>query len=237
MGLALDVITAVTLENLIKIKCQNLKAFEQKARELAYTAFRQDKINVVFRIAKELQELCCNVEDIEDYIISSNDPHYIYNFAKEIRYANICKLQTAIIGTQKFNYIAKFACFISGADTNLIEDLIIASNDARAAYIYLKFGKHPSIHKLKKIFIKSKKPRYLYTLAQLLTNQEEIDIIQNLIINSQSNMYVRLFAAHIPGANIKKLEDRILATKDFEEIKKFAKQVNSERLNKLIMLV
>lgn len=237
MGLALDVLTAVTLENLIKIKCQNLKAFEQKARELAYIAFQQDRINIVFRVAKELQDLYCNVEDIEDYIISSNDPHYIYSFAREIKSANISRLQTAIINTRRFNYIAKFACFISGADTNLIEDLIIESNDARAAYIYLKFGKHPSVNKLKYIFIKSKKPRYLYMLAQLLTNQEEIILIQNLIINSHSNMYVRLFAAHIPGADIARLEDRILATKDFEEIKKFAKQVNSERLNKLIMLM
>jgi len=237
MGIALDVLTAVTLENLIKIKRQNLKIFEQKARELAYSAYQQNKINIVFRIAKELQDLYCNVEDIENYIISANDPHYIYRFAREIKNVDIPKLQQAIINTQHFNYIAKFACFIGEADANLIEELIIEANNAKAAYIYLKFGKHPSVHKLKHIFIKSKKPRYLYILAQLLTNQEELEVIQNLIIASHSNMYVRLYAAHIPGANIKKLEDRILATNNFDEIKKFAKTVKSERLNKLIMLM
>jgi hypothetical protein len=237
MVIVLDALTSATLENLIKIKRQNLKAFEQKARELAFNAFQQHKINIVFRIAKELQELSYNVEDIETYIIDSNDPHYIYKFAREIKYANIEKLQQAIIGTGKFNYIAKFACFINEANTQMIEDLIIQSNNARAAYIYLKFGKHPNAHKFKHIFIKSKKPRYLYMLAQLLSNQDELEIIQNLIIASHSAMYVRLFAAHIPGANIKKLEDRVLATQDFDEIKKFAKAVKSDRLNQLIMLM
>lgn len=237
MVIVLDVITSTTLENLIKIKRQNLKEFEKNARELAYTAFQQRKINIVFRIAKELQELYYNVEDIENYIISSNDPHYIYRFAREIKHANIDKLQNAIINTSKFNYIAKFACFINGANTQLIEDLIIKSNNARAAYIYLKFGKHPNANKFKHIFIKSKKPRYLYMLAQLLNDQDELELIQNLIIDSHSDMYVRLFATHIPGANIQKLEDRILATKNFNEIKKFAKSVKSDRLNKLIMLM
>ncbi len=236
MNVTFDVITSITLDNLIKTKRQNIKTFEQKARELAYVAFQQHRHNIVFRIAKELQDLFCNVEDIEDYIVSANDPYYIYKFAREIKNANISKLQQAIINTGKLNYIAKFACFIGGADAGAIEDLIIQSNNARAAYIYLKYGKHPNVDKLKHIFIKSKKPRYLYILAQLLTNQDELNLIQNLIIASRSNMYVRLFAAHIPGADLKKLEDRILATKNFDEIKKFAKSVQSDRLNKIIML-
>jgi len=227
----------VTLENLLRIKQKNIKEFEHKAREIAYSAIQHKKIYIVYRIAKELQDLYCDVEDIEDFIISFGDPFYIYKFAREIKSANIIRLQEAIINTHNYNYIAKFACFVNGADTELIENLIIQSNNARAAYIYLRFGKHPNIHKFKHIFIKSKKPRYLYGLAQVLTDPIELELIEKLIIEGKSNMYVRLFAANIPGANIQKLENRILATRNMTEIKKFARSIKSEKLNKLIMLM
>lgn len=237
MGITPDAPASVTFENLLRIKQQNLKEFVHKVRELATVAIGQKKIYTVFRIAKELQELYCDVEDIEDFIISIKDPHYIYRFAREIRGANVPKLQQAIIDAGKYNYMAKFACFVGGADADLIENIIIESNNARAAYIYLRFGKHPNVNKIKHIFFKSKKPRYLYALAHLIHDQSELSLIQDLIIAGHSNMYVRLFATHVPGADIKKLEDRILMTKNFEEIKKFAKSVNSDRLNKLIMLM
>lgn len=227
----------ISLEILLKIKQKSIKEFELQAREFAVHLMQDNKLYTIFRIAKELQELYCDIEYIEDFFISTKNPFYIFKFAREIKSSNIVKLQQAIIDIQNYNYIAKFACFVAGADTELLEKIIIKSNNAKAAYIYLKFGKHPNIQNLKHIFLKSKKPRYLYALAQNINDPDDIALIQDLIIASHSNMYVRLFAAHILGANINKLEDRILKTKNIQEIKKFAKTVGSERLNKLVILM
>lgn len=237
MPLTIETPNVVTLENLLKLKYQSVKLFAEKAQELAKVAVKERKIYIVYRLARELQELGYDVGELEDCITSCSQSFFIFRFAKEIKTANIKKLQDAIIKTCDLDYIAKFGCFINGADYEHIQNFIISKGNARAAYIYLTFGKHPDIARLRPIFLKSKKPRYIYALARLSTDPVEIEQLQELVINSNSNMYVRLFATNIPGADIRKLEDRVLQTKDFAEIKKFARSVQSDRLNKLIMLI
>jgi hypothetical protein len=237
MAVALGSSATVTLESLIRIKHKSIKEFELKARGVAAYAMENKKYYEVFRIAKELQELYCDVDDMQDFIISTRDPFYLFKFAREIRTADVLKLEQAIIDSGDLNYIAKFACFVDGANIERLENIIVGSDNPRAAYIYLKFGKHPNAQRVKSIFLRSKKPRYLYALAQLINDPDDLEEIQQLIISSKSNMYVRLFAANIPGANLSLLEDRILKTKNFEEIKKFAKVTKSTRLNKIILLM
>ena len=84
--------------------------------------------------------------------------------------------------------------------------------------------------------MKSRKPRYLFALAKLTKNKKDLEKIQQLIIDSPSSTYVRLFAVHIKGADIKKLEERIISTKNVIEMKRFARAVNSPRLKKLSLL-
>lgn len=225
------------LTEIIKLKYRNVKEFEVQARLTAAQAIKEHKIYTVWRIAKEMGDLGCEIEEMEDFIAASYNPFFIYKLAREVKVANISKLQNAIIRLGSLDYIARFACFIGGADVALLEDIIYESGNPKAAYIYLRFGKNPNLPKIKKILLKSKKPRYLYTLAHFTDSQEELDHIQDLIIGAHSNMYVRLFAYNIPNCDLKKLEDRILKTKDIEEIRKYVRLVKSERLEKLLFLV
>ncbi len=50
-------------------------------------------------------------------------------------------------------------------------------------------------------------------------------------------MYVRLFATFIKNANISKLEERIINSMNIVEMKRFAKSVNSPRIDKLLLLL
>jgi hypothetical protein len=225
---------ASSLESLVKVK--DKKEFVIKARKLEDYIFQKNNPLLAFRLALELDLRGFKTSRLENYIISCNDPRYILKFAREIRRANIKKLQDAIIRRGSILQIAKFGCFIRGAQRSVIEDLIVKSEHAKSAYFYLKYVKFCNVNKLKPIILKSKKPRYLFALAKVVKSKKELDLIQDLIIESTSNTYVRLFAVHIKGADIKRLEDRIIETKNVMEMKKFARAVNSPRLNKLALL-
>ncbi len=89
---------------------------------------------------------------------------------------------------------------------------------------------------MKKILIRSKKSRYLYKCATLAKSKEEFEILENLLIKNKSNYYIRLIAS-LPYANQEKIEDRIIATADFEEIKKLYKVTKSRRLAKYVIIM
>lgn len=226
------------LLNILNLKKSNIIDFEYKIRKFADIAAQQHKIYLVFRIARELQDIGYDTQDIEQYIINSKNAYFIYRYAREIKNADIVQLQNAIIDCKNFNYLARFGCFVPEADAELIQNLIYLNNNANAAYIYLKYSKIANINKLKKIFIKSKKPRYLYALAHFVSDLKELEYIENLLINAHSDRYIRLFAANIPGANISKLEDRLLKTKNIKEMKYFVQQVpTANKVKKYLLLM
>jgi hypothetical protein len=197
---------------------------------------RAKKPHLIYRLAAELDYRGYKSAKLENAIIDTRSSQYIFMFARTMRKANIKKLQSAIIKLGSILHIARFACFIPKADRLLIENIVAESENPKAAYYYLQYVKHCNIDKLKQNIIKSKKPRYLFALAKLLSNKDELNLIQDLIIQGNSDMYVRLFAVHIKTANIEKLENRIIQTKNINEMKKFAKAVNSPRLSKLSLL-
>lgn len=85
--------------------------------------------------------------------------------------------------------------------------------------------------------MKSKRPRYLYTLARLIKNKKELELIEELIIRSKSMLYVRLFGQHIKGANINKLEAAVIESQNVESMKKFNSVIKSPRIDKLMLLL
>ena len=225
---------ASSLETLLKIK--NKKELAVKVKKLEKYVIENHNPFLAFRLSIELDERNISTTKLQNFIINSRDAKYIYKYAREIRRANVKKLQNAIMECGNILQITHFGCFIRGANKKIIEDMIIEADNPKSAYLYLRFVKFCNIKKLKHIIIKSKRPRYLFELAKFLKNKKEIEEIQNLIIDSASNTYVRLFAVHIKGADIKKLEDRIISTKNVGEMKKFAKAVKSPRLLKLSLL-
>lgn len=225
---------ASCLETLLKIK--NKKELAVKVKKLEKYVIENHNPFLAFRLSIELDERGISTTRLQNFIINSQDARYIYKYAYEIRRANVKKMQDAIMKCGNILQITQFGCFIRGANKKIIENLIIESDNAKSAYLYLRFVKFCNIKKLKPIILRSRKPRYLFALAKVLKNKQELEEIQNLIIDSSSNTYVRLFAIHIKGADIKKLEDRIISTNSVEEMKKFVKAVKSPRLLKLSLL-
>jgi hypothetical protein len=176
---------------------------------------------------------------MQKVILESNDPKYLYFFAKFVPNADIKALQKALFDSsnkEKLHYLCQFARFIPNANIRKIEALIVKMNEAHFAYFLLRYVKGVNSDKLKSIILSSGKPRYLYFLAKQLTSRKEIAQIEKLIIKSKSFLYIRLFAQHIKYANIEKLEQVILDSGSAREIKKFAKAVSSSKSRHLSIL-
>jgi len=229
-----DAYFASSLDTLLKIK--DKKELAKKSKLLEKYVIENNNPMLAFRLALELDDREVRTTKLQNFIIGTGDAKYITKFAHEIKRSNVKKLQAAMMKYGNILQITRFGCFVRGANRDSIEDLIAVSSSAKSAYLYLKFVKLCDVNKLKPIIFLSKKPRYLFALARVVKNKKDIDKIQNLIIESSSNLYIRLFAVHIKGADIRKLEDRIIATKNVEEMKKFARVVKSPRLAKLCLL-
>lgn len=229
-----DIHFVIALETLLKIS--DRKELIKEAKKLENEVASSGRPSFAFRLAYELTNKNIKTPKLENYFINLKSAYYIFKYAQDIKYANIEKLQSAIMNCNNVYYIVRFACEISKANKSEMEDKIAALNSAKAVYLYMKYANSYDVEKFKNIIFKSKKPRYLFELAKNISNKEELDLIQKLIISSSSNMYVRLFAAHIPGADINQLEDRIIRTKNVNEMKRFLKMVKSPKLTKLSIL-
>jgi hypothetical protein len=160
-----------------------------------------------------------------------------YGMRKFINNADIPKLQSAIIARGNIMQIAEFGCFVKGADRILIEEIISRYDNAKAAYLFLRFVKTCDGSKFRHIILKSKRPRYLFALAKKTTDMNELSAIQELILNSSSLTYVRLYATYIDGADINRLEEKVIQSMNIPEMKRFFKSVQSPRLNKIMLLL
>lgn len=197
---------------------------------------RRSDFYYLIKIAKELHHIPQIVDAIQALIIESREPYFICQIAREIPTADIGKLQQAIVELRDLTFVAHFACSLPHHN-QFLEDFILDSRDTRCAYLYCKYATNPNISRFRDLFVSSKKPRYLYLMAQHTVDPIELNQLQSMIINGRSHMYVRMFAANIPGADISKLAERILQTKNLSEIKKFAKAVQHDKINQILMLI
>ena len=225
----------LSLENLSKV--QDKGEFIIRARALSNLAIKEKSVYVVYRLAVLLDERNYSIRKLEGFVCASRNPFFILRFALIVRGANIKRLQSAIVRLGNAVEIANFAAWVKGSDRELLQDIVIKSKNPKAAYTLLRNYREANINRLKNILLASKKPRYVFLLATKLKNKEEIKLIEDIIINGTSNMYVRLFAKYV-GGNIKRLEERIIQTQDIWEMKKFAADVpGCERINNLLLLV
>ena len=103
--------------------------------------------------------------------------------------------------------------------------------------MYLKHIKGADVSKFKDIILASGKPRYLFELAKHTSDLAEIQKIQNLIIDSGSFTYMRMFAEKIKSSDLEKIEQVILDSDNVEEIKKFAKYVKRSKMKKFFLVL
>jgi hypothetical protein len=236
-----DSFFASKLEDLVSTS--NKKEFRDKANKLINYAIKKDNITIVYRLSIELDYLDYKATKLENYIIKSGDSKYILKYAREIKTANIKKLERAIIDNNDVVRISIFGCFVMGANKEKIEDIIASSNNAKAAYYWVKFNRFANVNKVKHIIISSKRPRYLFAMARSQSRthahtrayKEDFKLIQDLIIAGKSNLYIRMFA-QLKGADIARLERKIIDTGSKDEMLKFSRAVNSPKIMKLLLL-
>src|SRR5271166_86901 len=128
---------------------------------------------------------------MQKLILDKKNAKYAFFFALHIENADIKALQSVVAESKKAEYITKFACFVKNADRRYLERFI---KNAKYATMYLKHAKDADPNKFKDIILRSGKPSYLFELAKRLTSPEEISQIEDLIIQSNSFTYMRLFA-------------------------------------------
>jgi len=174
---------------------------------------------------------------MQKIIIENEDPKYAYMFAQNIKNADVNALQKIVVRSEKIRYICKFACFVRGADIKNMERIICESGKVKYAHMFIKHVKEADVEKFKPIIIESKKPRYLFELAKHISNPEEITKIEDLIIDARSFTYMRLMAEKIKGANIDKLEQAVLETKNIDEAVKFAKSVKNSKMKRFFLVL
>jgi hypothetical protein len=156
-------------------------------------------------------------------------------FPMHLMGADVSKLQKAVIETNNAELMAEFSR-VPYADADVLEKLILDLGVAKASYIFINSHKNCQIEKHKKILLKSNKSRYLYKCALLAQSREEFAPIEDLILKNKSNYYIRLIAG-LPFANLEKIEDEIISSCDFEEIKKLYKITQSHRLSKYVLVM
>jgi hypothetical protein len=221
-------------------KTYNKRLYEQKARRLINKAFDKTNSFYPYRLALELDRRGFSTSELENYIIkianrSRFNLRYLVLFPLNIMGANVSNLEKAVMEINDAELLAEFSQ-VPYSNTSAIEELILNAENAKASYIFINFHKNSQIEKHKKILIRSKKSRYLYKCATLAKNKAEFEVIENLLLKNKSNYYIRLIAT-LPFANLEKIENRIIATENFEEIKKLYKITKSHRLAKYVIIM
>lgn len=222
-------------------KSSDKKLIRAKVKEL--TKFALSKLNAyyAYRLAFTLDKKDFPIDELEEYIISLSKTHtanqrYLLIMAMNVDRANIERLESAVIETKNAELLAEFSCFVEGARERELEDLVLALKVPRASYVFMRHSKDCQKDKHKAILIKSGKSRYLYSCAKNVDSMEEQRMLEDLICKNKSHYYVRLMA-NLPNADIEKLENRIIASEDFVEIRKMYEATKSNRLAKFVLLM
>ncbi len=176
-------------------------------------------------------ELACVVEgkerqDMEQIVLRAKEPKFCYLFAKDIPGADVKAHEQVILNQRDVKYAVEFASDIPNIDLYKLFDIVICSKNPEYAY---KFALEVDItEKLEKSLLKdltlstkvSKKLNLdKYTDAKIANEtykseihrlaldktKKIIDILQQIVIDSNDSTYIELFKRDIDGADTKKL--------------------------------
>ena len=172
--------------------------------------YRKDIIEIVKRLEKivkknniknkEINSLIDELkkDDLTDVIIETHNPKYIYKYARDIKDANVARLEKEIIRCRNPKYIYMFAKDVGGADISKLLSAILDIGNVKYMYLFAKY-----------IDVDTK-------------------IFEELIEYSKSPEFIYLFAKNIENMNISVLEDAILETKNIKYKLAFAKNIDCD---------
>lgn len=177
---------------------------------------------------------------MQQVIIKSKSAQYGILFAINIINADINALQKMILESNDLEAICQLACYVPNVNIKKIQSIILnnpkSKKNAKWAHMLLKHVPEINPNKFKQVIFDSKKPRYLFELAKHLKNKKELLLIQDLIINSKSPTYIRMFAEKFDFADVERLEQAVLDSGDTKEIKRFALYVKRSKMRNFIIL-
>lgn len=170
------------------------------------------------------------LEKLQEAIVKTKNPKYIYTFAKAVKGANIEKLTDAIISTNSAEYIYRFALYVEGANIEKLQDAIIKSNIPQCTYQFAEQVKGADIERLSECDLL---PEHIIKFVSLGVPVEKMQ--QKLIGCRQFDIIVKF--ARLKGSNIKFLEDIIIKNKDPNGLLYFAavEGANIQRLEEEII--
>lgn len=225
------------LERLDSLRKLNFKLYIEKSFNTADLALNLNKLYLLYSIMIQMASIG---EDVSAYIPhiakNSKSSFHLLNLATSCKNVNVSLLEDGIVRIGNIIDIAKFAGRVKGANKERLEKIIKDYRSPSAAYTYLKLNPDASIEEYEDILYESNKPKYLYTLALHCSCSKRLRQLEKAILSGDSNLYVRLFAKNVKGADLEMCEERIISTYSFKEYKRYYKSVPSFQMEKLLLL-
>ena len=172
------------------------------------------------------------LEMLEDIIIKTGKPNYIYALAVYVKNINLKKIENALIKIANPEYLYNFAYNFPTADISKIEDAIINSKEGECIFYFARDIEKANIDKLENAIIDYGYPKDIYEFALYIPRSNKKKL-EDAIINQKAVSYIYQFAKYIPGANIERLEQAVIESKNVEYIYNFAFHIETANVEKL----
>ena len=186
-----------------------------------------------------------DISKLEDAVIKKGTPRGIYSFAKEVKGANILKLEDGLINTLcpflDYDRIIEFAS-IPGADIKKLEKAILDMNTDeydKSNYL-IKFANifGANIENLENAVIETQVAECIYSFAKEVKGANISKLEDAVIKYDLDGRYIKWFIDDIEGANIRKLKEALWTLNKKRLIKSKEYQFkNNPELSKLIILL
>ena len=124
----------------------------------------------------------------------------MFYFARNIKGANIEKIEDAIIAYGDFEFIYYFATEVEGADIEKLEDAIIATGNAEYIYLFARDVKGANKEKLLHALINIQDIYYIDMLTELIQNEMNKDLESPK--NSEEDSLSLLFSSITEKTNL-----------------------------------
>ena len=159
-------------------------------------------------------------EKIQNDIIRTKKPYYIYLFAKGVEASDKELLSNEIAKYNIAEYIIDFARDVEGADIKVLQDAVVWIGDADAIYEFAITVPGADIKELSDAIIKTGNWNYMINIARAFPS--ELDAIQQNVIDSGNPDAILAFAQLVEGADLKALQEAIINTHNEQKILAFA---------------
>ena len=213
-----------------------------KSKNIISKVILERELNKIFqsRNIEQIIKIGTMIDDSEfqnyyqDKLIELGNPNFIYLYAKYVKYANIEKLEKAIIKFNRMEYIYVFLKDIKNCNQRNLKNILFEDN-------HLEFIKE-NIDNLDKKFIEeqiisTKKADLIFDYL-LSTKPNNINKLEDAIIIYGTSEDIINYSTYIKNVDIDNLENKLIQKKDYRTIYKLAvsnKKANIEKLQNSIL--